>query len=62
MRGGDDDEDNDFLELARVYKQLNAPLGKLSRDSLALATRSIKSTDTAYNWFLSQIGPVIVAP
>jgi hypothetical protein len=54
----DDEEDSDFIELARVYKQLNAPLGTLGKNSLALATRSIKSTDTTYAWFLSQIVPL----
>jgi hypothetical protein len=52
------DEDNDFVELARVYKQLTAPLGELSRSSLALATRSITGTDTTYAWFLSEIGAI----
>ena len=54
----DGDEDNDFVELARVYKQLNAPLGELGKASLALATRSIESTDTTYGWYLSQIAPL----
>jgi hypothetical protein len=52
------DEDNDFVELATVYKQLTAPLGKLSRSSLALATRSITGTDTTYAWFLSEIAAI----
>jgi hypothetical protein len=54
----EDEEDNDFVELARVYKQLNAPLGKLGKKSLALATRSIEGSDTTYAWFLSQIAPL----
>jgi hypothetical protein len=54
----ENDEDNDFVELATVYKQLTAPLGKLSRSSLALATRSITGTDTTYAWFLSEIAPI----
>lgn len=53
------DEGSDFIALAQVYKQLTAPLGELSRASLALATKSIKGTDTDYNWFLSTIGPII---
>jgi len=55
---GDNDEDADFVELARVYKQITAPLGELARNSLRLATRSIAGTDTAYAWFLSEIGPI----
>ena len=58
VRPHDNDEDDDFLELARVYKQLNAPLGKLGQASLTLATKAITSTDTAYAWYLSKIGPI----
>jgi arylsulfatase A-like enzyme len=58
MISGENDEDNDFVELARVYKQLTAPLGELARKSLLLATRSIEGTDTTYAWFLSEIGPI----
>jgi hypothetical protein len=32
-------------ELAAVYKQINAPVGQLSLDSLRLATRAIEGTD-----------------
>lgn len=59
QRGGDDD--NDFVELARLYKQLNAPLGSIGLNSLALATRSIKGADTTYAWYLSTIGPIVTA-
>jgi hypothetical protein len=55
---GDKDEDADFVELAKVYKQITAPLGQLAKTSLKLATRSIAGTDTAYAWFLSTIGPI----
>jgi hypothetical protein len=55
---GDKDEDSDFLELVQVYKQITAPLGQLARTSLRLAARSIAGTDTAYAWFLSEIGPI----
>ena len=53
---GDKDEDADFVELASIYKQVTAPLGKLARTSLRLATRSITGTDTTYAWFLNEIG------
>ena len=59
QRGGDDD--NDFVELAGLYKQLNAPLGSIGVNSLALATRSIKGADTTYAWYLSTIGPIVTA-
>lgn len=52
----DGDEDSDFVELAGAYKQLNAPLGKVGLNSLALATRSIEAGDTTYAWYLGQIG------
>jgi arylsulfatase A-like enzyme len=45
-----------FLDLAQVYKQLNAPLGSVGRNSLRLANRSILSDDTAYGKYLALIG------
>lgn len=54
----DGDEDGEFAELASAYKQLNAPLGKVGLNSLALATRSIKAGDTTYAWYLGTIGPL----
>jgi hypothetical protein len=47
-----------FLELAQVYKQLNAPLGSLGRDSLRFANRSILGTDAIYGRFLGQIADI----
>jgi hypothetical protein len=47
-----------FLELAQVYKQLNAPLGSLGRDSLRFANRSILGTDAVYGRFLVQIADI----
>jgi len=52
------DEDNEYVELARVYKQLNAPLGSVGMNSLLLATRSINNVDTTYNWYLSTIAQI----
>lgn len=48
----------DFLELAQVYKQLNAPLGSVGLDSLRFANRSILSDDTAYGKFLTTIADI----
>jgi hypothetical protein len=53
LRGGDDDEG--FVALARVFKQINAPLGSVGMDSLAYATRSIKADDSIYNTYLGKI-------
>jgi hypothetical protein len=47
-----------FVELAQVYKQLNAPLGLLSRKSLVYANRSITSDDATYGRYLSTIGSI----
>lgn len=35
-----------FLKVARTYKQINAPLGQLSLDSLKISTKAIKSNST----------------
>jgi hypothetical protein len=48
----------DFAELARAYKQLNAPLGALGRASLVYATRSITDVDKAYNRYVSRISGI----
>ena len=42
-----------FLELAQVYKQLNAPLGSVGLNSLRFANRSILSDDAVYGRFLA---------
>jgi hypothetical protein len=47
-----------FVELAEVYKQLNAPLGRLGRKSLVYANRSITSDDATYAHYLSKIGNI----
>ncbi len=48
----------DFIELAEVYKQLNAPLGLLGRKSLVWANRSVTSDDATYAQYLSKIGSI----
>jgi arylsulfatase A-like enzyme len=47
-----------FLELAQVYKQLNAPLGSVGLNSLRFANRSILGDDTAYGKFLAEIADI----
>lgn len=47
-----------FIELAQIYKQLNAPLGSLGRDSLRFANRSILGDDAVYGRFLGQIADI----
>jgi hypothetical protein len=47
-----------FVDLAKVYKQLNAPLGSVGMNSLVFANRSILSDDTDYAKFLSRISAI----
>jgi len=47
-----------FVELASVFKQLNAPKGDLGRASLVWANRSITSTDKVYARYLKEIGEI----
>ena len=46
------------MALANVYKQLNAPLGSLGRNSLAFANQSITSDDATYANYLATIGAI----
>jgi hypothetical protein len=49
---------DNFVKLARVYKQLNAPVGQLGLDSLALSTKAIASNasgDSTYAQIESQL-------
>jgi hypothetical protein len=48
----------DFVELAEVYKQLNAPLGRLSRKSMVFANRSITADDKTYGRYLTKIDKI----
>jgi hypothetical protein len=52
---------DDFVELAKVYKQLNAPLGSVGRNSLKFANLAITSDDATYGKYLRQIGDITVA-
>jgi hypothetical protein len=47
-----------FVELAEAYKQLNAPLGELGRASLVYANRSVTGTDKVYARYLDKIGDI----
>jgi len=48
----------DFIELAKVFKQLNAPLGSLGRKSLVYANRSVTADDASYAHYLTKIGDI----
>jgi arylsulfatase A-like enzyme len=47
-----------FVELAKVFKQLNAPKGELGRASLVWANRSVTATDNVYAGYLKEIGKI----
>ena len=55
---GLEDRQEDFIELAKIYKQLNAPKGLLGRASLVWANRSITSPDKIYASYLKKIGDI----
>jgi hypothetical protein len=47
-----------FIQLAEVYKQLNAPLGELGRASMVVANRGVTGSDKAYERYLETIGGI----
>jgi hypothetical protein len=47
-----------FVQLAKVYKQLNAPVGELGRSSMIFANRSVTSDDKVYARYLQTIGAI----
>ncbi len=49
------EEDGAYVALARVYKQLYAPLGSVGRNSLKFASRAIEGDDAAYADYLQTI-------
>jgi hypothetical protein len=55
---GIEDGRENFIELARIYKQLNAPKGQLGRASLVWSNRSITSPDKTYARYLKQIADI----
>ena len=50
--------EENFVELAQAYKQLNAPLGSVGLDSLRFASRSILGSDAGYTAFLATMADV----
>jgi hypothetical protein len=55
---GIEDGRENFIELARIYKQLNAPKGQLGRASLVWSNRSVTGTDKTYARYLKQIADI----
>jgi hypothetical protein len=48
----------DFVELAQVFKQLNAPKGALGRASLVWSDRSVTADDKTYARYLKRIADI----
>jgi hypothetical protein len=53
----EDSRDN-YVELARAFKQINATKGSVDRNSLVAANRAITSDDKTYGKFLATIGKI----
>ena len=47
-----------FVELAQVFKQLNAPKGELGRASLVWSNRAVTAVDKVYAGYLNRIGDI----
>jgi hypothetical protein len=52
------DSFENFTELAQVFKQLNAPVGRLGRASLVWSNRSVTGSDKTYARYLQRIGEI----
>jgi arylsulfatase A-like enzyme len=52
------DRREDFIELAQVFKQLNAPKGALGRASLVWSNRSVTADDKTYARYLRRIADI----
>lgn len=52
------DRQENYVELANIYKQLNAPLGSLGRNSLVYANRAITGNDAKYMQYLNTIAGI----
>ncbi|SEE25095.1 hypothetical protein SAMN05519104_5590 [Rhizobiales bacterium GAS188] len=48
-----------YTDLARIYKQINAPVAKLGLSALVYANRSVASSDAAYNTYLTTIAGIV---
>jgi len=58
------DSGDEFLELARAFKQINAPLGQLAKDSLKISTAALNGkdiNDVTYTTLENEIANITVA-
>src|ERR1700730_18266844 len=51
-----EDSREDYIELAKAYKQINATKGSVGRNSLIAANRAIVGDDKNYKKYLARIG------
>jgi hypothetical protein len=51
-------QSEEFLNLARAYKQINAPIGQLSLDSLKISTRAVNGNDATYNDLTARLADI----
>jgi arylsulfatase A-like enzyme len=54
------DARENFIELAQLFKQLDAPKGELGRASLVWSNRSVTAADKVYADYLKRIGDITV--
>jgi hypothetical protein len=52
------DARENFIELAQLFKQLDAPKGELGRASLVWSNRSVTAADKVYAGYLKRIGDI----
>jgi arylsulfatase A-like enzyme len=53
-----EDSRDEYIELARAFKQINATKGSVGRNSLVAANQAITSDDKTYGKFLAKIGKI----
>jgi hypothetical protein len=55
LPGGVEDSREEFVELARAYKRINAPVGELGLASLKASTKALAGDDNTYNRLETQL-------
>lgn len=55
---GVSDSNNEFVELARAYKRINAPVGELGLASLKVSTKALAGDEATYNNLENQLSSI----
>jgi len=55
---GVSDSGDEFTELARAFKKINAPNGELGRESLRISTKALSGDDTTYSSLESKLSGI----